>query len=1147
MTNQNKTLSLKREAKRILADGRYVTRGTPINGGWASIYKATDTDTGNTVAVKILNTGKMVDEIIYESFHREVTALADLQHQNIVQILDSGCDEDSGDYFIVIEWVENNLLQYCENHKFSSWDDFFNIIGRPILDALSFAHSHSTAHRDIKPTNILISNEGKIKVCDFGISKIRNFLMPGVTLAQYASLPFAPPEMDDGSYSYSRDVFGFAVLTIYLMTGSNPSTYEEVMSGLEKLSIDESIKRVLRSCLIIDEPDLRPQNAVMLQAALEKALLPLRKELEPIILLIATNKVLNVIESDLGITGGAIHGFLEKDLSNPIGENIPASPQYTSWAIKIYGVKYRYTLVPDEDGTRLKLVDALSFTSSELEWCRQKASSINAKFAFFGNSNESSGDAIISIRENLLKFDSEQKILKLQEKEQLIFKNWLNLLNAMGDLEKSRKIRVHYTDFSVSGELLKLTPKKNSGATALLHQDIIIEAKRSGHFCGTVVSASDREILIRPSDTNRISSSSILEEGIVETDTKKTDLSLDRQRLALDAVRYDRSVNPNLRKNIVNPNDVIVPEIKEVEFIQKEIDEDKKDAVLTALSGPELMIVEGPPGTGKTTFITELVLQTFISNPHARVLLTSQTHVALDNSLERIMKSANGGLNAVRIGNDSDPRISDSTKKYLLDAKLPEMRKTALSSGRAFIERWADLNNINVKEIQRAMALERFAGLKQRLEIVVNKLMELSEKVSDEYRNKLEITAREEFDEVYQELSKERGELSKELKVAFLNLKEYVDSEDELEEFSKCSVEDLRGWAEAFSVNTTLAKQLKEILLTHADWEARLGRSREFRSAVIASSQIVAGTCLGVGNIPGRNEIIYDLCIVDEASIATPTQVLVPMSRARRTILVGDNKQLSPFQDPELKKSGLLKKYNLNSESQKETLFKHLSDNLPSQLCKALTTQHRMLPQIGDLVAECFYPNKLFSVDREPAPHLKNILPNPVVWYSTSRATEHESKKIGKTYYNDTEVKYIVKLLERINFYVQKGKFKNQVSSVAILTGYSEQRERLQTAVETKRHNWNSFSEVFINVVDAFQGREADIVIFSVTRSEEKTLGFLSEMERINVALSRGKELLIIVGDHLYCQNIGGQKNPLRDVLGYITSNSSSCTLEEIQ
>ncbi|MCY9847229.1 AAA domain-containing protein [Pectobacterium sp. 13-115] len=237
----------------------------------------------------------------------------------------------------------------------------------------------------------------------------------------------------------------------------------------------------------------------------------------------------------------------------------------------------------------------------------------------------------------------------------------------------------------------------------------------------------------------------------------------------------------------------------------------------------------------------------------------------------------------------------------------------------------------------------------------------------------------------------------------------------------------------------------------------------------------------------------------------------------------------------------------MNSDSQKETLFKHLSDNLPSQLCKALTTQHRMLPQIGDLVAECFYPNKLFSVDREPAPHLKNIFPNPVVWYSTSRATEHESKKIGKTYYNDTEVKYIVKLLERINFYVQKGKFKNQTSSVAILTGYSEQRERLQTAVETKRHNWNSFSEVFINVVDAFQGREADIVIFSVTRSEEKTLGFLSEMERINVALSRGKELLIIVGDHLYCQKIGGQKNPLRDVLGYITSNSSSCTLEEIQ
>jgi superfamily I DNA and/or RNA helicase len=68
--------------------------------------------------------------------------------------------------------------------------------------------------------------------------------------------------------------------------------------------------------------------------------------------------------------------------------------------------------------------------------------------------------------------------------------------------------------------------------------------------------------------------------------------------------------------------------------------------------------VEGPPGTGKTTFITELVLQTLRANPNARVLLTSQTHVALDNSLERIVGQSGLAVSAVRIGQEDDERIA---------------------------------------------------------------------------------------------------------------------------------------------------------------------------------------------------------------------------------------------------------------------------------------------------------------------------------------------------------------------------------------------------------------------------------------------------------------------------------------------------------
>jgi DNA-binding transcriptional MerR regulator len=262
---------------------------------------------------------------------------------------------------------------------------------------------------------------------------------------------------------------------------------------------------------------------------------------------------------------------------------------------------------------------------------------------------------------------------------------------------------------------------------------------------------------------------------------------------------------------------------------------------------------------------------------------------------------------------------------------------------------------LSLTEIRRAMALERHAGLKARLEELDASIAGLQPQLTDDARKTLDAEQQAELDEQMQGLTHERDELDKELKASLKEMGEYVENKNDLKEYATCSAADLRVWADAHSNGTVDGAKLKKLLLAHADWEVRFGRSQEFKAAVIASSQIVAGTCLGVMSVPGRNDITYDLCIVDEASIATPTEVLVPMSRARRTVLVGDNRQLSPFQDPELKSSGLLTKYGLTTEHQKTTLFRHLTDSLPPELHKTLTTQHRMIPAIGNLVSECFY------------------------------------------------------------------------------------------------------------------------------------------------------------------------------------------------
>jgi serine/threonine protein kinase/DNA polymerase III delta prime subunit len=1142
------SIAERKEAKRLtFADSRYITRGNPRSGGLASVYRAIDMESEQPVALKVFRTGDGTDEVIEESFRREVQALSELRHPNIVRIIASGRDEENAAHYIVMEWVETDLRAFAEKRRFEGWADYYATVGKGVLDALVFAHSRSTVHRDIKPTNVLVTEEGQVKLCDFGISKIRNFLTPGVTLAQFASAPYAPPEPDDGSYSYSRDVFAFAALSTVLLTGEQLSSHADLLNGLEKLDIDEAVRKILRRCLSLEVPAARPTNAIVLLAELEGAAPAAAAEAKPVVLLSVTQRVKGIVEHDMALRGPQAEKFVERDLEGARCEELPPQPNREGRSVRLIGSKYRYTAVRDQSGQRLSIVDAVELPPSEIEKQRLFCCDPPVRFGLSGAMGSQSASNIDAFLERLAVFASDQKLRKLEQREQALYKTWLDLLSAKTELEKMRKVRLEYDGLDAKGEFLRLKLRQgNAGGPALVEQDISIDTGVAGEFKGTVVSVDSGVLLVRPSERNRTRSELIPTQGWVETDTTKSDVALDKQKTAVEAVRFGRSVNPDLGRFIVNPEQVEVPPSVEVEFIQQNIDEDKKEAVLAALAGPPLMLVEGPPGTGKTTFITELVLQTLRAQPNARVLLTSQTHVALDNSLERIVKQSSGSVSAVRIGQEGDDRIADSTRKLLLDAKLPELRKKALASGRAFIEQWAVERGLNPKDIRRAMALEGHATLKTRLEAVDTELRLLEPQMGDDHRKKLDAEARSELDDKFQGLVRERDDLEKALRESFKELSNHVESKEELKEFAECSAADLRGWAEAYSDSTSSGAQLKALMEAHADWEARFGRSREFQAAVIASSQVVAGTCLGVMSVPGRNEIIYDLCIVDEASIATPTEALVPMSRSRRTVLVGDSRQLSPFQDPELRDKGLLERFGLRPEDQKATLFNHLRETLPSELHKTLTTQHRMLPAIGDLVSECFYDAALKSVERKADAQLVGALPKPVTWYSTSKRANKASRKIGTSYVNDLEVEFIVTLLGRVDFTLQKGKAKGRQISVAVLTGYGEQRAKLQMAIQTKRHAWTSYSDIYVNVVDAFQGREADMVLFSVTRSEVQGLGFLRELERINVALSRGKELLAIVGDHYYCQTVAGAVNPLKEVIDYIRRHPDACALEEL-
>jgi superfamily I DNA and/or RNA helicase len=338
--------------------------------------------------------------------------------------------------------------------------------------------------------------------------------------------------------------------------------------------------------------------------------------------------------------------------------------------------------------------------------------------------------------------------------------------------------------------------------------------------------------------------------------------------------------------------------------------------------------------------------------------------------------------------------------------------------------------------------------------------------------------------------------------------------------------------------NAPDAKMLQRLLTIQAEWFEQFGRSEKFNAPLIKRSSVVAGTCIGIPR--DIQDIEFDLCIVDEASKATATEVLVPMARSHRWILVGDPKQLPPFQDEASRDSDFLEKYELTQDDIRETLFDRLLRTLPDGCCKMLTIQHRMVAPIGNLVSECFYEGQLNSARTDVDKNLSKVLPQSVTWLTTTKLPNCREQEANFSFNNAGEVKVIVQLLKQLNQMAEEAQ-KNY--SIAVLTGYSAQLKLLNRRLNSELNSWK-FLTIECNTVDAFQGREADIAVYSVTRSnKEGKVGFLRDAARLNVALSRGRVGLVLVGDHHFCRT--SQNNPLYRVLDYVERHTENCALIE--
>ena len=190
-------------------------------GGMANVYLAYDTILDRDVAVKVLRGDLSNDEKFVRRFQREALNASSLSHPNIVEVYDVG--DDNGQYFIVMEYIEGkNLKDLIKKRGKLTVTEVVDIMSQ-ISDGLSVAHDSYIIHRDIKPQNIMILENGMVKITDFGIAMAMNATQLTQTNSVMGSVHYLPPEQASGKGSTLKsDIYSMGILMYELLTGVLP-------------------------------------------------------------------------------------------------------------------------------------------------------------------------------------------------------------------------------------------------------------------------------------------------------------------------------------------------------------------------------------------------------------------------------------------------------------------------------------------------------------------------------------------------------------------------------------------------------------------------------------------------------------------------------------------------------------------------------------------------------------------------------------------------------------------------------------------------------------------------------------------------------------------------------------------------------------
>ncbi len=520
-------------------------------------------------------------------------------------------------------------------------------------------------------------------------------------------------------------------------------------------------------------------------------------------------------------------------------------------------------------------------------------------------------------------------------------------------------------------------------------------------------------------------------------------------------------------------------------------------------------LLQGPPGTGKTYFTSAFVHWALNEGKLRNVLVLSQSHEAVNTVAERVLKAFDdhgGDVDLLRVGQYD--KISPQLRRYhsqSVQDRYRELFRAELKDRLSSVSRKLGLDRSYVRE---AIEIESsFGSLVRQIELAEEDLAstDLDPDVVTAAGRRLGTLGRTLEKLLADDIMPREGtphEILEELRDEIAS-KHHVfdpDARDRLIRLFDLS----RNWVSALSA-----------------------RSRNLEEFLARSRNLVCGTCVGIGRHGlGLERGVFDLVIIDEAARCTPGELAVGMQSGKRILLVGDHRQLPPLFEHDALQAMARKLPGFGIEDFKKSDFERaFSSSYGKSIARTLKTQYRMATEIGALVSESFYPGQELETDRalpsEVYRHLVAPFDKQVVWLDTGSSKKGSNDTgAGTSFINRREASEVLKLLKSIassSAFLSEAptalKLKDGEALIGVICTYAQQAELVENMIVASDLPSSFRSLVKVDTVDAYQGKENRIVILSLVRNNaEDAMGHVKSRNRINVAISRAMDRLIIIG-----------------------------------